>query len=124
MTQMGDGLGDGDESFGTHTVTQPFSDFSHVQKVPLVQGIYIDPIRLGFEIGMLLSVRLPEIWAPGTPRVSLGTKIFYSKFFSYNNSKMLFYGFGRFILHKFAKNMKNWPILVHYVIIEKNAKFG
>ena len=98
-------------------MTQPFSDFLHVQKVPLVQGVHIDPIRPGFEIGMLLSVCLPEIWAPGTPRVSLGTKIFYSKFFSYNNSKMLFNGFGGIVWHKLAKNMKNWPNLAFFFII-------
>ena len=42
----------------------------------------------------------------------------------YKKSEMLFYGFGGFIFHKFAKDMKNWPILVHYAIIKKKAKFG
>ena len=43
---------------------------------------------------------LSEIGAPGTPGVSLGTKILVSKIFSYNKNMMLFYALFPFIMRK------------------------
>ena len=93
--------------FIIHTMTQPFSDFFHLHEAPLVQGIHLDPIELGFEIVMLLCVHPPKILTPGTPRGSLGTKIFWSKFFSHNMSWMLLHTFGGYVLQKLLKNTKN-----------------
>ena len=76
-----------------HTKLEPFLDFRLVHEGPLVPGVYVDPIRLEFEIGMLLDPDPSEILAPGTPGMSLGTKIFSSKFFSYHMNNMLFYAF-------------------------------
>ena len=49
---------------------------------------------------MVLGAGPPEILAPGTPRVSLGTKIFFSKIFSDRKNKMLFYAFGGLVMQK------------------------
>ena len=76
--------------------------------MPPFLGDQLDPKWLEFEIGMVLDLDPPEILSPGTPGVSLGTKIFSSRFFSDHENRMLFYGFCRFIMLKMLKNRKNW----------------
>ena len=60
-----------------------------------------------FEGVMVLAVHPFEIGAPGTPGMSLGTKILSSKIFSYHKNMMLFYAFFHFILQKMPKFMEN-----------------
>ena len=74
-------------------MTQVFSEFWRLPGVPLVLEGHIDPIWIEFEVSMLLAVRPCEIEAPGTPGVSLGTKFFGSKIFSYHPKMILFYVF-------------------------------
>ena len=57
---------------------------------------------------MVLDLEPPEILAPGTPGVSLGTKIITSKFFSYHKNMMLFNAFFGFVLQKNAENREKW----------------
>ena len=100
-----------------HYVMETVSDFWLAPEVPLVQGVHLDPIWLEFEIGMLLSACPPKILTPRTPGMSLGTKNFSSKFFSYHKNKMLFYAFCGFVVKKMPKIAKIrsfWPNL--YVI--------
>ena len=59
--------------------------------MPLYQGSCMDPIWPETDVGQILELDPPEIEAPVTPGMSLGTKIFDSKIFSYDNSKLLFY---------------------------------
>ena len=49
----------------------------------------------------------PEILTPGTPRVSLGTKFFSSKIFSFDINKLLFHVFWGFVMPKLPKNGKD-----------------
>ena len=56
-------------------------------------GSHGPQIKLGFDIGQILDPGPQKIGAPVTPGVSLGTKIFVSKIFSYHPKMMLFYEF-------------------------------
>ena len=73
------------------------SAFRHVLGMPLCQGSCMDPIWPETEVGEILELHPPEIGAPVTPGMSLGTKIFVSKFFSRDDSKMFFYEIFWFI---------------------------
>ena len=58
--------------------------------------------------------------------MSLGTKIFDSKIFSYDKNKMLFYedfGFMWLKLKFYAKNHQNWTILAITKENEENGLF-
>ena len=70
---------------------------------------------------MLLDLWPPEIWAPGTPGESQGTKIFTSKNFSYQPLMMLFYAFWGFIGQKVMKIKKNQRCLVFPLLVAKYA---
>ena len=60
----------------------------------------MDPIWPETEVGEILELHPPEIGAPVTPGMSLGTKIFVSKFFSYDPVMILFYDIFWFIGQK------------------------
>ena len=85
----------------------------NVLGMPLCQGSCMDPIWPETEVGEILELHPLEIGAPMTPGMSLGTKIFVSKIFSYDKNKMLFYedfGFMLLKLKFYAKNHPNWTI--------------
>ena len=65
-----------------HTVMEKVLVLWHVLGMPLCQGSCMDPIWPETEIGEILEVHPPELGAQVTPGMSLGTKIFVSKFFS------------------------------------------
>ena len=67
------------------------SAFRHVLGMPLCQGSCMDPIWPETEVSEILELHPREIGAPMTPGMSLGTKIFVSKFFSYDSVMILFY---------------------------------
>ena len=60
----------------------------------------MDPIWPETEVGEILELHPPEIGAPVTPGMSLGTKIFVSKIFSYDPVMILFYEIFWFIGQK------------------------
>ena len=55
---------------------------------------------------MLLDLRPAEIQTQGTPRVSHGTQIFWSKIFSSHNDLMFIYTFFGFVFQEMAKTRK------------------
>ena len=59
----------------------------------------------------ILDLRLPEILAPVTPGVSLGTKKFFSEILLYHENEMLFYWFCGLVMPKIGKSWKNMSSL-------------
>ena len=105
--------------FPIHTKLQTVSVFWNEPELPPLQGCQMNPKVSGTEVGMLLTVRPPEILAPGTPGRSHGTKIFASKFFSYHPQMMLFYAFFGFMWAKLEKNRKTGSFWLLLLIINK-----
>ena len=58
---------------------------------PMAQGGHMDPKLIGKDVLKIFCPVPSEILAPSTPRMSLGTKIFYQNFFSYDVVTLLFY---------------------------------
>ena len=58
----------------------------HVLGMPLCQGSCMDPIWPETEVGEILELHPPDIGAPVTPGMSLGTKIFVSKTFPFDKN--------------------------------------
>ena len=56
---------------------------------------------------MVLDLGPPEMMALGTPRVSNGTKNFWSIFFSRPKILIIFYAFCGFVLQKWANDSKD-----------------
>ena len=109
-----------------HTVMEKVSVFWHVLGMPLCQSSCMDPIWPETDVGEILEFHPPEIEAPVTLGMSLGTKIFGSKIFSYDKNKMLFYedfGFMWLKLKFYAQNHQNWTILAITKENEENCLF-
>ena len=90
--------------------------------MPLVWGSHVGPRSIENHVLKIFGWGLSEIGAPGTPRVSLGTKFLVSKIFSYHPQMMLFYAFWGFVMQKMLKIMKNCPFLHKCLVIGKRAK--
>ena len=69
---------------------------------------------LELKVEMTLGSPGPKQGAPGTLRVSHGTKFLVSKFFSYHKNKMLFYAFFHSVVQNIPKFMEtvNMPDLL------------
>ena len=76
--------------------------------MPLTQGSHMDPMRLQYEVGQILTSGTTEIGALGTPGLSHGTKFFVPRNFSYYAKEMLFYVFFWYVLQKRPKFRETW----------------
>ena len=65
-----------------------------------------------------------EIWGPGTPRVSHGTKFFGPKFFSYYVLKMCISDIFPFFSQNSRFHAKNSPICTTLAITKSDVKIG
>ena len=89
-----------------HIVMELFLDFWRESLTPLVQEGYLGSTWPESAVDKIVGADPAKIEAPGTPGLSLGTKIFDSKFYSCHAVLMLFYGFCKFVLQKMMKNKK------------------
>ena len=71
---------------------------------------------------MLLTLDPPEILALGTPKLSHGTKIFWSKFFLPYNNYIIFYAFCWLVVQKMAKTANNRSFTSNLLLQPKSAR--
>ena len=71
---------------------------------------------------MLLTLDPPEILALGTPKLSHGTKIFWSKFFLPYNNYIIFYAFCWLVVQKMTKTANNRSFTSNLLLQPKSAR--
>ena len=106
-----------------HIVMELFLDFWRESLTPLVQEGHLGSTWPESAVDKIVGADPAKIEAPGTPGLSLGTKIFDSKICSYDKSKMLFYEDFGFMWLKLKFYAKNRPFSSFSFVMAKMVQF-